>query len=372
MERDASESPAPTGEAAPGARPRWSLLWLIVAANAGVFALALSALASTPYSVNWPRSVREAIVLAVAVTLTLIVQILLTRRILGPLGALGRSMRAVDPLHPGQRIETETRSIEVATVLTAFNAMLDRLEEERRESARRTQAAQDAERRWLSLELHDQIGQDLTALRLRIDIASRVEGTAQAEALTIAGATAQECLERVRTIVHRLRPAALDELGLISALVALCDRMAEAGGMEIDRRFAPGLPKLTPDAQLGVFRVAQECLTNVVRHSGARHAALELEPFGDGVRLRVSDDGVGIDAAGGTDGGSGVRGMRERALLLGAELQLRARRPRGTEVLLEIPVGEVLAEGATPTVPIGPAVPAIPGDPVPAPRPSAV
>jgi two-component system sensor histidine kinase UhpB len=370
MEREGSETEPRAGEADRGIRPRWSLLWLIVVANAGVFAIALSALAATPYTVNAPRSVREAIVLAIAVTLTLIFQILLTRRILGPLGALGRSMRAVDPLQPGHRIEIESRSIEVATVLSAFNAMLDRLEEERRESARRTQAAQDAERRWLSLELHDQIGQDLTALRLRIDIASRVEGAAQAEALASAGATAQECLERVRTIVHRLRPAALEELGLVSALVGLCDRMAESGGVEIDRRFGPGLPKLTPDAQLGVFRVAQECLTNVVRHSGAHHAALELEPWEDGVRLRVSDDGVGIDAAGGGDGGSGVRGMRERALLLGAELQVRARRPTGTEVLLEIPAGEVLADGASPTVPIGPALPAIPGGPAPASRPS--
>lgn len=356
--------PAEAGDAERGARPRWSLLWLIVAANAAVLALALVALASTPFTVGWPASVREAVVLVAAIAVTVVTQTLLTRRILGPLGALGRSMGTVDPLHPGQRLDIETRSIEVATLLAAFNTMLDRLEEERRESARRTQTAQDAERRWLSLELHDQIGQDLTALRLRIDIASRVEGPAQAEALEIANTTAQECLERVRGLVHRLRPAALDELGLVSALVALCDRVAESSGLEIDRRFAPGLPRLSPDAQLGLFRVAQESLTNVVRHAEAGRVALDVRPFEGGVRLTVVDDGVGIGADRDGAAGSGVRGMRERALLLGAELQVRPRAPRGTEVLLDVPVTEVLSEGAEPTVPVGPAIPAIPGGPI--------
>ncbi|MBA2348370.1 MAG: HAMP domain-containing protein [Solirubrobacterales bacterium] len=356
--------PAEAGDAERGARPRWSLLWLIVTANAAVLALALVALASTPFTVDWPKSAREAVVLGAAIAATVVSQTLLTRRILGPLGALGRSMRGVDPLHPGQRLEIETRSVEVATLLAAFNAMLDRLEEERRESARRTQAAQDAERRWLSLELHDQIGQDLTALRLRIDIASRVEGEAQAQALEIASVTAQECLERVRGLVHRLRPAALEELGLISALVALCDRVGESSGLEIDRRFASGVPKLTSDAQLGLFRVAQESLPNVVRHAQASRAALDLRPFEGGVRLSVVDDGVGISGHGDGDAGSGVRGMRERALLLGAELRVRSRAPRGTEVLLDVPASEVLVEGAEPTLPVGPAIPAIPGGPV--------
>lgn len=352
---------APAATPAPPRRPRWSLLWLVTGVNAGILALVLVALASTPFTVAYPANVREGLVLGVAVAGTLVVQTLLTRRVLGPLGALGRSMRSVDPLHPGQRLEVETRSTEVATLLDAFNAMLDRLEEERRESARRTQAAQDAERRWLSLELHDQIGQDLTALRLGIDVASRVEGPAQAELLRSAGTTAGECLERVRTIVHRLRPAALEELGLVSALVALCDRIAASGDLEIDRRFAPGLPGLTSDAQLGIFRVAQESLTNVLRHAQATRAALDLRPFEGGVRLTVVDDGIGISEELDGDAGSGVRGMRERALLLGAELRVRRRAPRGTEVLLDVPNTEALPHAAHRAVPIQPAIPPIPG-----------
>ncbi len=163
--------------------------------------------------------------------------------------------------------------------------------------------------------------------------------------------------------MHRLRPAALDELGLVSALVALCDRMAESSGLEIDRRFAPDLPRLSPDAQLGLFRVAQESLTNVVRHAGAERAALDVRPFGGGVRLTVVDDGIGISADRDGAAGSGVRGMRERALLLGAELLVRPRAPQGTEVLLDLPATEVLTEGDEATVAIGPAIPAIPGGP---------
>jgi two-component system sensor histidine kinase UhpB len=307
-----------------------------------VLAVALVALASTPLTVSWPANLRSAVVLGVAVGGTMAVQALLARRVLAPLGALWQHMQTVDPLHPGHRIEVEARSIEVADLVDAFNGMLDRLEEERRQSARRTEAAQEAERRWLSLELHDQIGQDLTAVLLGIGVARRLEGDRQAAALENALTTTQDCLERVRAVVSRLRPAALDELGLISALVHLCDRSAAAGIPRLDRSFDLEIPRLTTDAELGVYRVAQESLTNVLRHSGATHVALTLSPHDGGVRLCVADDGVGLPQTPDATAGSGIRGMRERALLLGATLEITSRVPRGTQVTLDVPASETL------------------------------
>jgi two-component system sensor histidine kinase UhpB len=249
-------------------------------------------------------------------------------------------MRSVDPLRPGQRIDIAARTIEVADLMAAFNDMLDRLERERRDSARRAQAAQEAERRWLSLELHDAIGQSMTALLLQLDVASRTTGPAQERVLTTAVETTRDCLERVRAIVRRLRPEALDELGLGSALFHLCDRIAASSGVEIARDVDRDLPALSSDAELVVFRVAQESLTNVIRHAEADRAELRLARCGDGVRLEVRDDGLGIGAGAARDG-SGIRGMRERALMVGSTLTIAPERPRGTRVVLDVPPAEV-------------------------------
>ena len=330
---------------------RRSLLWLMVGANVAVLTVALIGLASTPLTVSWPTGIRDAVVLALAIGTTMLVQALLMRGLLAPLRALWMHMRAVDPLRPGPRIEVRARSKEVTDLMVAFNSMLDRLEEERRESGRRAHAAQEAERRWLSLELHDQIGQDLTALLLNIDVAGRIDGPRRDEALKAAEATVKDCLDRVRSIVHELRPPALDQLGLTSALLHLCDRINSTSSLEIDRDFDHDLPNLSADAQLGVFRVAQESLTNVVRHASASRVGLSLRRHHGGVRLTIADDGIGFGSA---SSGTGLRGMRERALLLGAVFRVDAPPRGGTRVTLEVPATEVQAAGAREAAPITP------------------
>lgn len=207
-------------------------------------------------------------------------------------------MSSIDLLRPREPVDVGARSSEVAELTQAFNEMLARLDHERRESARRAQSAQEQERRALSLELHDEIGQN-----------------------------------------RRLRPEALDDLGLISAIDHLCERVGNDSGLAIERSLDPGLPGLSSDAQLVVYRVTQESLTNVVRHSGACRAIVELESCDDGVRLRVADDGAGTPSA--ENEGSGIRGMRERALMIGAALHVGRGAPTGTEVVLDIPAEEL-------------------------------
>jgi two-component system sensor histidine kinase UhpB len=211
--------------------------------------------------------------------------------------------------------------------------MVARLEAERRDSAGRALAAQEGERLRIAQELHDEVGQRLTAVMLQLDGLSRLrEGSALEEAREGVRAT----LEEVRLIARRLRPEALDHLGLPSALAALTNSLRGAGGVAIERRIDRSLPVLPPDVELVVYRVAQEAFTNVVRHAHCEAARLTLRRVEGGVELEVVDAGDGFDA-GVVAEGAGIRGMRERALLVDATLEILSAPGAGTIVRLRCP-----------------------------------
>jgi len=150
-------------------------------------------------------------------------------------------------------------------------------------------------------------------------------------------------VEDVREIVRGLRPQALDEFGLRSALVSLAAQVTDRSGTRVRPVLADDLPRLEPEQDLAVYRVAQEGLTNVARHAGASSAELRLARAADGgVELRVRDDGRGIAPDEAATGNSGLAGMRERALLIGARLEIAGRPGEGTEVRLLIP-GDAIA-----------------------------
>jgi two-component system, NarL family, sensor histidine kinase UhpB len=148
--------------------------------------------------------------------------------------------------------------------------------------------------------------------------------------------SAREAVEEVREIARGLRPEALDEFGLRPALVSLASGFAERAGLRVRRRLDVELPPLGHEAELVIYRVAQESLTNVVRHAGANAVELALERRDGAVLLRVRDDGHGFDTTSATPGG-GMRGMSERAMLVGARLIIEPVAPHGTEVRLEVP-----------------------------------
>jgi two-component system sensor histidine kinase UhpB len=277
------------------------------------------------------------VVLAGGVVVMTLINAVLMRRAFAPLERLALLMHRVDPLSPGRRIPDEGAESEVTVLARSFNEMLDRLEDERRDSARRELAAQERERRRLARELHDEVGQNLTALAMRLArIAEEADPTVAGQIEDARGATLRT-VDHVRRLAHRLRPAALDELGLVPALTSLCTDIAHSTGLTVVRELPSDLPSLATEVETVIYRVTQESLTNVVRHAGADRAEVSLA-FSDvdGLILRVSDDGCGMPANGASNGG--IRGMRERAVLVGGELDVARGAVRGTTVRLHVPV----------------------------------
>ena len=214
--------------------------------------------------------------------------------------------------------------------------MLERLEAERSASSARALAAQEAERQRIAQELHDEVGQGLTAVLLGLKrVADRVPDEV-ADELRLVQDTARSSLEEVREVARRLRPGVLEDLGLVSALAALATDASTHSGIHVQRGLAAGLPALSPEKELVIYRVAQEALTNTARHAGADTVQLSLSRQGDAVALLVADNGRGTARR---PEGSGIRGMRERARLVDGQLTVRLRPEGGTEVRLVVPVG---------------------------------
>ena len=281
----------------------------------------------------------EAGVLVGALALVALVNLYLLRRVVGPLQQLTALARQVDLTRPGQRMPVPAPASEAGELALTFNEMLSRLEEERRESSRLVLSAQEAERLRIAQELHDQVGQTLTAVLLQLSrIHARVPAELQSDVDEVQDA-ARASLEDVQRIAIELRPEALDDLGLPSALEALANGFAQRSGLRVIRRIQTNLPPVSPETELVIYRVAQEALTNVARHAGTDQAELTLNTDDGRLALTVSDRGCGlqVDQA----EGAGMRGMRERATLIGSQLWIeRGTSGKGTRLRLVIPVDD--------------------------------
>jgi len=316
---------------------RLPLLWRVFGINATLLALATALLALTPVTIHASIAFVEVLDLAVGLLVMLAANLLLLRHTVGPFERLVERMRTVDLLRPGQRLP-EDGGVEVTALVRAFNQMLDRLESERRESGRRALQAQEAERLRIARGLHDEVGQVLTGVLLQLDSLATAGGDRAAE-IAETKAAVRGAVEEVRRIARELRPEMLEQLGLVSALTELSRRFADQSGVSVRPSFAEGLPRLSDASELAVYRVAQESLTNVARHADASDVEVSLQPGVGSVVLRVSDNGRGIAENADVNGHAGLRGMRERALLVGGALAVKPGRGGGTEVRLEVPAG---------------------------------
>jgi two-component system, NarL family, sensor histidine kinase UhpB len=276
----------------------------------------------------------EIAVLAAAVAAVVAANVFLLRRLVAPVQAVTALARRVDLTTPGERMPAAEPTSEAGELAATFNDMLARLEAERRDAARRALAAQEAERLRIAQELHDQVGQELTAVLLGLSrVQSRAGDELRGDMLAVQDVV-RASLEDVRRIAIELRPEALDDLGLPSALAVLAERFSQRVGLSVSLAVTPDLPQLTNEAELVIYRVAQEALTNVARHSAARSAEIRLCQDGEALRLIVRDRGRGLPA--GRAPGTGMRGMRERATLIGAKLEISNLAPTGCEVRLDV------------------------------------
>ncbi|MFF0725282.1 sensor histidine kinase [Streptomyces sp. NPDC004134] len=321
-----------------------SLFWRIFGLNALVLGTATGVLMLAPVTVSASVLLAEAVVLVTGMGVMLVANAALLRVGLAPLERLTGLMATVDLLRPGQRLAVPGTG-DVADLISTFNAMLDRLEAERAASTGRALSAQEAERRRIAQELHDEVGQSMTTVLLELKRAGERAPEALREDLRRAQETTRESLEEVRRLARRLRPGVLEDLGLVSALTSLGTDLAGHTGMRVERRVDPGLPALDPDVELVLYRVAQAALTNVVRHAAADRVELSLLRTGAAVQLRVADDGRGVGVA---REGAGIRGMRERALLVGADLDVTRAPGGGTQVVLTVPDAGRARGGAPP------------------------
>jgi two-component system, NarL family, sensor histidine kinase UhpB len=308
---------------------------LLVIAAVGVTIVVLA-----PGRISTLARSEEAVVVLAAVAFVVVANVLLLRRVVGPVQALTAFARQVDYSTLGQRVPGRAEpTSEAGELAITFNEMLTRLEAERRESTGRVLRAQESERLRIAQELHDQVGQELTAVLLGLSrVTARVPENVREDALSVQDAV-RHSLEDVRRIAVELRPEALDDLGLASALAVLCERFSGQLDLDVAGRIAADLPPLPADVELVVYRVAQEALTNVARHSASSRAELTLTQTGNSLVLIVGDYGLGLPADGVP--GTGMRGMQERAALIGASLTIGNRRVgSGCEVRLQVPLGQ--------------------------------
>jgi signal transduction histidine kinase len=225
-----------------------------------------------------------------------------------------------------------------AGLVTAF---VDRLREQGALFAEKLIAAQEAERRRVSRELHDEIGQALTAVRLNVDALEKTREPAAFEArFQDTMAIIDRALQQVRDLSLELRPPMLDDLGLVAAIRSHVKREAERAGIAAEVIADPLERRLPSELETACFRIVQEALTNVIRHSGAKHVRVGLAWRGDELSVTVADDGKGFDVTE-TERrrpGLGLQGIRERAAIVGGSVEIESAPGRGTKVRATFPI----------------------------------
>jgi two-component system sensor histidine kinase UhpB len=270
----------------------------LLAANAAVLVLALLLLALTPVTVSAPIGAAELAVLV----------------------AGGAALLAIN-------------------WALVWVLMMGRREAERLETSRAVLAGQEGERLRVARELHDEVGQGLIAITLMAERAAAESSPEDAAKFTAIADKLLFYLDELRRIAHELRPETLDDLGLVNALDALCNGVGADRGVVVDRDLYGRFDGLTGEQELVLYRVAQEALTNAARHADASRVSLRLAERRRELTLEVLDDGRGVAAP--LSDGVGIKGMRERARLVGGSFEIGPNAGSGTRVKLVVPLEEV-------------------------------
>lgn len=340
------------------ARPIRALLRLplfakILIANATIVVLvvvtgALLAVELTAAGATRPATQLVALIALWGVVVSVAVNAVILWLALGPLKSLQHTAARVEAGELDARAElSPVADAELERLTVTFNAMLDSGVAYRtrlRDVAARALAAAEEERKRLARELHDGTAQTLASLRVRLRLA---RATADAEVrdaqLEQVSREIGEAIEEVRRMAKGLRPPALDMLGLAPAVDSYARSLAEAADLALDMRVDLVDGALTPEAELALYRILQEALSNVVRHSGGSRVRIGLQRANRFVELTVEDDGRGFDVDAEMSDrtrGLGLFGMQERAAYVGGRVSITSTPGRGTCVEVSVPSAE--------------------------------
>ena len=229
--------------------------------------------------------------------------------------------------------ELEQRVIERTAELSDANSAL-------RSLSRRLVEVQEAERRAVARELHDEIGQLLTGLKLFLETSLHPSTDAQQSVLTDALGQLNELMERVRQLSLSLRPQILDDLGLLTAMEWHFKRYEKQTGIHVTFKHSPFQGRLPPQIETAAFRIVQEALTNVARHAAVKEVAVRLWKQDDRLGLQIEDRGAGFDTAKAMSSraSSGLAGMHERAAMLAGQLIIESSPGAGACLTVELPI----------------------------------
>lgn len=202
--------------------------------------------------------------------------------------------------------------------------------------------AQESERRHIALELHDEIGQSLTGIKLSIGLLAKALPEEMNKGIAEAKELAGKLIERVRSITLDLRPPMLDDFGLLHSLLWHFERCTSQTNVRVLFTHSGLEGRFSPDVEIAAFRVVQEALTNAVRHASVDEVNILIAAKGNTLNITVEDKGTGFDLKGRTAERTtaGLSGMRERLRLVGGQLMINTLPGVGTRVIAEIPIGE--------------------------------
>ncbi|HEY1540393.1 MAG TPA: sensor histidine kinase [Solirubrobacteraceae bacterium] len=286
-----------------------------------------------------PTELRPLLVLAAAVLATILANNFVMRRRFAPLESLTRTMQRVDLAVPGTRAQPyDDEPTDVARLRETFNVMLQRLETERVAAASAVLRAQESERARLARDLHDEVNQALAAVSMRL--AATAEGAPPEIAAELAETQrlANQAMHELLGLARELRPAALDDHGLVPALRTQVRMFGERWSIPATFSADGMRPLLGEFEQIVAYRVVQEALSNIARHAHASHVKVTVMGCNSTeITLTVTDDGDGFSADRLNNGRSGLAGMRERALLARARIDVRSTPGEGTTVALTLP-----------------------------------
>jgi two-component system, NarL family, sensor histidine kinase UhpB len=315
---------------------------------------ALAALWVTSHQLESHHYLIDTFFLVVAALIILLTNIVILQATFRPLFHLLNTIREVGTGQTQTRAAISDSSGEVGELAQAFNSMLDSLEMARREQTRLILQAQEEERRRIGMELHDEAGQNLTALLIHTEVLHRhfrllaEQGLSECSQQTLdtefqqLTQLTQLSLENVRVLAQQLRPSVLDDLGLLAAFRWLGEDSEQRLRLHVDLDLdLPALESildmLPASHETALFRIAQESLTNVARHAHAQTVLIALTATSEHVVLTIMDDGHGYQDAK-QKPGSGILGMRERASSLNGELSITSEAQQGTSITARLPL----------------------------------